>query len=87
MIKVSSIVREPMRHSWQTCDAVAHATATDKSAKVYHEFIITPEAIHEIKTQLETSKSIDKIYKIELKNDAGKTHCIIEKTIYIARKN
>jgi acyl-coenzyme A thioesterase PaaI-like protein len=68
----------------------------DKSANIrfkrpgketlFAKFIITPQEIEEIKSQLETSKSIDKVYKIELKNEAGKVHCIIEKTIYISKK-
>ena len=34
---------------------------------LFAKFIITPEEISEIKAQLETLKSIDKIYKVELK--------------------
>jgi acyl-coenzyme A thioesterase PaaI-like protein len=67
----------------------------DKSANIkfkrpgretlFATFIITPVEISEIKTELETAKSIDKVFKIELKNKAGKIHCIIEKTIYISK--
>lgn len=52
---------------------------------LFAKFIITPEEISEIKSQLETTNSIDKNYKIELKNEAGKVHAIIEKTLYIAK--
>lgn len=48
--------------------------------------MITPAEITEIKAKLETEKSIGKVYNIELKNDAGKVHAIIEKIIYIAKK-
>lgn len=68
----------------------------DKSANIrfkrpgketlFAKFIIKPEEINEFKTQLETLKSIDKIYRVELKNEQGKVHCIVEKTIYIAKK-
>ncbi len=68
----------------------------DKSANIrfkrpgketlFAKFIITPEEISEIKAQLDETKSIDKLYKVELKNEAGKVHAIIEKTLYIARK-
>ncbi len=56
---------------------------------LFAKFIITPEEISEIKEQLEATKSIDKVYKIELKDEKGKIHAIIEKTIYISksRKN
>ncbi|MEK7724754.1 MAG: DUF4442 domain-containing protein [Acidobacteriota bacterium] len=53
---------------------------------LFAKFLITPEEISEIKAQLETSKSLDKIYKVELKDKNGKVHCIIEKTIYIKKK-
>jgi acyl-coenzyme A thioesterase PaaI-like protein len=54
---------------------------------LFAKFLITPEEISEIRTQLETTKSIDKIYKIELKNKAGKVHAIIEKTLYLSKKD
>ena len=43
---------------------------------LFAKFLITPEEISEIKAQLETSKSLDKIYKVELKDKNGKVHCI-----------
>jgi acyl-coenzyme A thioesterase PaaI-like protein len=68
----------------------------DKSANIrfkrpgketlFAKFLITPEEISEIKEQLETIKSIDKIYKIELKDEKGKVHAIIEKTLYLSKK-
>lgn len=53
---------------------------------LFAKFLITPEEISEIKSQLETTKSIDKIYKVELKDKAGKIHAIIEKTLYLSKK-
>jgi acyl-coenzyme A thioesterase PaaI-like protein len=53
---------------------------------LFAKFLITPEEIGEIKAQLEETKSIDKIYKIELKNKEGKVHAIIEKTLYLSKK-
>lgn len=68
----------------------------DKSANIrfkkpgketlFAEFKITQQDLEEIKTQLETSKSLDKIYIVELKDKNGKVHCVVEKTLYIARK-
>jgi acyl-coenzyme A thioesterase PaaI-like protein len=67
----------------------------DKSANIrfkrpgketlFAKFLITPEDVLDIKSQLESTKSIDKVFSIELKNDAGKVHCIVEKTIYISK--
>ena len=68
----------------------------DKSAKIrfkrpgrgtlFAEFLLTGEELSEIKTLLETHKSVDRIYNVELKDTAGKVCCLIEKTIYIAKK-
>lgn len=53
---------------------------------LYADFLLTETELKEIKTLLETNKSIDRIYHIELKDQKGKTHCLIEKTLYIANK-
>lgn len=68
----------------------------DKSANIkfkrpgketlFAKFVITPAEISEIKTELEETKSVDKIYTIELKDEKGKVHAIIEKTLYLAKK-
>lgn len=68
----------------------------DKAAKIrfkrpgktvlFADFLLTEEELSEIKTQLETNKSVDRIYNVELKDAAGKVHCLIEKTLYIAKK-
>ena len=71
-------------------------TVWDKAAKIrfkrpgretlFAEFLLTGEELDEIKTLLETRESVDRIYNVELKDRAGKVHCLIEKTIYIAKK-
>jgi acyl-coenzyme A thioesterase PaaI-like protein len=68
----------------------------DKAAKIrfkrpgketlFADFLLTPEELDEIKTLLETRKSVDRIYNVELKDKNGKIHCSIEKTLYIAKK-
>lgn len=68
----------------------------DKAAKIrfkrpgketlFADFSIDENELNEIKNLLENSKSIDRIYNVELKNKDGKTHCVIEKTLYIAKK-
>ena len=68
----------------------------DKAAKIrfkrpgketlFAEFLLTAGEIDEIKRLLETEKSIDRIYNIELVDKNGKAHALIEKTLYIARR-
>lgn len=68
----------------------------DKAAKIrfkrpgketlFADFVIDENELTEIKELLKNSNSIDRIYNVELKNKDGKTHCIIEKTLYIAKK-
>ncbi|MEP6901785.1 MAG: DUF4442 domain-containing protein [Actinomycetota bacterium] len=53
---------------------------------LFADFLLTTEELDEIKTLLKTWKSVDRIYNVELKDKNGKVHCIIEKTLYIARK-
>lgn len=68
----------------------------DKSASIrfkkpgketlFADFLLTEEELDEIKSVLETQKSVDRIYNVELKDKNGKIHCLIEKTLYIAKK-
>ncbi|HMS39038.1 MAG TPA: DUF4442 domain-containing protein [Pyrinomonadaceae bacterium] len=67
----------------------------DKAAKIrfkrpgretlFADFVITDDELSEIKTLLENCKSVDRIYNVELKDKNGKVHCVIEKTLYIAK--
>ncbi|HEY8559598.1 MAG TPA: DUF4442 domain-containing protein [Pyrinomonadaceae bacterium] len=54
---------------------------------LYADFLLTEEELNEIKTLLETHKSVDRIYNVELKDENGKVHCLVEKTLYIAKKD
>src|SRR5829696_815005 len=66
----------------------------DKAAKIrfkrpgketlYADFLLTEDELREIKALLETQRSVDRIYTVELKDKNGKIHCRIEKTLYIA---
>ncbi|HSK72054.1 MAG TPA: DUF4442 domain-containing protein [Pyrinomonadaceae bacterium] len=68
----------------------------DKAAKIrfkrpgketlFADFVLTEEELGEIKKILETEKSIDRIYTVELADKTGKIHALIEKTLYIAKK-
>lgn len=68
----------------------------DKAAKIrfkrpgretlFAEFLLTEAELSEIKTLLETGKSVDRIYTVKLADENGKVHAVIEKTLYIAKK-
>jgi acyl-coenzyme A thioesterase PaaI-like protein len=69
----------------------------DKAAKIrfkrpgrealFVDFLLTGEELEEIKTILETERSVDRIYNVKLADKNGKVHAIIEKTLYIAKKS
>lgn len=52
---------------------------------LYAKFKIEPHEVEQIKDELTRSKSIDRIFRVSLVNDAGKVHAEIEKTLYFAR--
>ena len=71
-------------------------TVWDKAASIrfkkpgretlFAEFVLDDEEIDEIKRLAATEKSIDRVYRLELKNEEGVVHAEIEKTVYIAQK-
>lgn len=68
----------------------------DKAAKIrfkrpgketlFADFVLTEEELDEIKAILETQKSVDRIYDVELTDKNGTVHALIEKTLYISKK-
>jgi acyl-coenzyme A thioesterase PaaI-like protein len=68
----------------------------DKAAKIrfkrpgketlFADFLITADEIDEIRKLLETEKSVDRVYNVELVDKNGKVHALIEKTLYIAKR-
>ncbi len=67
----------------------------DKAAKIrfrkpgkdtlYVDFRLDDEEIDEIKRLTETQKSVDRIYDLQLKDENGAVHAVIEKTLYIRK--
>jgi len=53
---------------------------------LYAEFHISEQETDEIIEVLETRKSTNRDYVVELKNAAGEIHAVIDKEIYVARK-
>ena len=68
----------------------------DKAAKVrfrkpgkgalFADFQLSTDEINEIKSLAETSRSLDRIYNVELKSREGVVQAEIEKTLYISKK-
>jgi acyl-coenzyme A thioesterase PaaI-like protein len=69
----------------------------DKAAKIrfrrpgkealFAEFLLTQKELDEINHTLETQRAVDRIYTVELADKNGKVHAVIEKTLYIAKKD
>jgi hypothetical protein len=53
---------------------------------LYADFSLPHEEIKAIKHELATAKSVDRVYKVTLTDDAGVVHATVEKTIYIAKR-
>lgn len=53
---------------------------------LYADFLLTRDEIAEIKRLAEKERSVDRIYKVELKDNEGTVHATIDKTLYIAKK-
>jgi hypothetical protein len=53
---------------------------------LFADFLLTADEIIEIKDLAENARSIDRIYKVELKDKSGVVHAQIEKTLYISKK-
>lgn len=53
---------------------------------LFADFRLTQGELDEIKALLETEKSVDRVYRVELADKDGRVHAIIEKTLYIAKQ-
>jgi acyl-coenzyme A thioesterase PaaI-like protein len=50
------------------------------------KFVLDGSEVEAIKAELRGRKSVDRVYTVELVDDAGKVHARVEKTLYIARR-
>ncbi len=53
---------------------------------LYGDCTITAEEIAEVKDILTRQPEIDRVYRVELKDESGVVHAIVERTVYIANK-
>ena len=54
--------------------------------KVHAEFNLTQEIIDEIIANVEANTNMDKVFKVEIKDEAGTLICEVDKVVYIRRK-
>jgi hypothetical protein len=54
---------------------------------LHARFVIPEEEIQTIRRRLETEASVDRIYRVDLVDEAGVVHAEVEKTVYIRRKD
>lgn len=50
------------------------------------KFVLERSEVESIKSELRGRKSVDRVYRVDLVDDAGKVHAQVEKTLYIARR-
>lgn len=56
------------------------------TGKVHAEFFLTQEIIDEIKVYVDSHKKMDKVFKVEIKDESGKLIAEVDKVIYIRKK-
>lgn len=53
---------------------------------LYADFSLSRDEVEEIKRLAEESQSVDRIYRVDLKDKDGVVHAQIEKTLYVRKK-
>jgi hypothetical protein len=56
-------------------------------SRLYARFLIEEEEVRTILRLTETVPSVDRVYRVDLKDAAGVVHASVEKTIYIRRND
>jgi hypothetical protein len=54
---------------------------------VYAEFTLTEAHLAEIRATLETTNKLDYVFKVEIRDDAGKLIADVDKVLYVRRKS
>jgi len=55
-------------------------------SRLFARFLLPESETEEVRRLLETERSVDRVYRIELKDAEGTVHAEVEKTIYIRRR-
>jgi len=56
-------------------------------SRLYARFLLEEEEIQTIRRLTQTAPSVDRVYRVDLKDAAGVVHASVEKTIYIRRND
>jgi acyl-coenzyme A thioesterase PaaI-like protein len=54
---------------------------------LFADFVLPPEEVLAIRNALRDSQELDRTYEVELKDENGVVHTVVERTVYIADKN
>lgn len=54
---------------------------------LFADFVLPPEEVLAIRNALRDRQELDRTYEVELKDDKGVVHTVVERTVYIADKN
>lgn len=53
---------------------------------LHARFHVPPAETDEIRRLLETSRSVDRVYTVEISDEAGAVHAVVEKTVYVRKR-
>lgn len=53
---------------------------------LHAHFVLSPQELDEIRDQVQLGDRIDRLYRVELRDEAGTVHAEVEKTIHIRRR-
>ncbi len=54
---------------------------------LYADFLLDPDDVEDIRNSLLQSPELDRTYLVELKDEHGTVHTVVERTVYIADKS
>jgi acyl-coenzyme A thioesterase PaaI-like protein len=69
---------------WDKAASIAYKRPARST--LYAEFVITPEEVTEVRDLLSRQSTVDRKYRVELKDSNGIVYTEVERTVYIANK-
>jgi acyl-coenzyme A thioesterase PaaI-like protein len=54
---------------------------------LHARFLLSDDELRSIEAALATAKSVDRVYQVELTDSRGVVHAVVEKTVYVAKRN
>lgn len=56
-------------------------------SELFAEFVVSAEEVAAVRAILSRQPEVDRIYRVEVKDAGGVVHSVVERTVYIARKD